>query len=188
MKKSFVALAFTLLMFVFISYPVSSHPGRTDANGGHTCRTNCERWGLEYGEYHFHNTVNRTNKTEDNSIMGAFIIWGIVGAIVIYYIAKFIRNTSFERPVRKRIDITPALKEPPPPDEPITFSGVIIKRVYRKVPFFVARFINNEGECFTIVGNYEDRLSINKEYVIEGVITHHPRYGQQIKVKKIIKK
>lgn len=32
-----------------------AHPGRTDANGGHTCRTNCEKWGLEYGEYHYHN-------------------------------------------------------------------------------------------------------------------------------------
>ena len=29
--------------------------GRTDANGGHTCRTNCEKWGLQYGEYHYHN-------------------------------------------------------------------------------------------------------------------------------------
>ena len=28
---------------------------RTDANGGHTCRTNCEKWGLQYGEYHYHN-------------------------------------------------------------------------------------------------------------------------------------
>ena len=37
--------------------PISAyaHPGRTDANGGHTCRTNCEKWGLQYGEYHYHN-------------------------------------------------------------------------------------------------------------------------------------
>ncbi|MBB6021453.1 hypothetical protein HNR77_002548 [Paenibacillus sp. JGP012] len=32
-----------------------AHPGRTDANGGHTCWTNCAKWGLEYGEYHYHN-------------------------------------------------------------------------------------------------------------------------------------
>lgn len=31
-----------------------AHPGRTDSSGGHTCRTNCESWGLEYGEYHSH--------------------------------------------------------------------------------------------------------------------------------------
>jgi hypothetical protein len=34
---------------------VSAHPGRTDANGGHTCRTNCAKWGLKNGEYHYHN-------------------------------------------------------------------------------------------------------------------------------------
>lgn len=33
-----------------------AHPGRTDGNGGHTCKTNCtEKWGLSYGEYHYHN-------------------------------------------------------------------------------------------------------------------------------------
>lgn len=32
-----------------------AHPGRTDSSGGHTCYTNCESYGLEYGEYHYHN-------------------------------------------------------------------------------------------------------------------------------------
>ncbi|HYD92376.1 MAG TPA: YHYH domain-containing protein [Flavobacterium sp.] len=32
----------------------SAHPGRTDSSGGHTCRTNCPSWGLDYGEYHYH--------------------------------------------------------------------------------------------------------------------------------------
>lgn len=48
----------SLLLFVSIFiFPTISlaHPGRTDASGGHTCRTNCEKWGLEYGEYHYHN-------------------------------------------------------------------------------------------------------------------------------------
>lgn len=31
-----------------------AHPGRTDSRGGHTCRTNCPDWGLNYGEYHYH--------------------------------------------------------------------------------------------------------------------------------------
>jgi len=31
-----------------------AHPGRTDRWGCHTCRTNCYRWGLDYGEYHCH--------------------------------------------------------------------------------------------------------------------------------------
>nr|WP_254848771.1 YHYH domain-containing protein [Paenibacillus odorifer] len=32
-----------------------AHPGRTDANGVHYCRTNCAKWGLENGEYQYHN-------------------------------------------------------------------------------------------------------------------------------------
>ncbi|UUZ85856.1 YHYH domain-containing protein [Paenibacillus sp. P26] len=33
-----------------------AHPGNTDANGGHYCRTNCAKWGLQQGEYHYHNS------------------------------------------------------------------------------------------------------------------------------------
>ncbi|USG68470.1 YHYH domain-containing protein [Brevibacillus ruminantium] len=49
---------------LFSVLPVSwAHPGRTDANGGHTCRTNCEKWGLRYGEYHYHNGGSSTPKS-----------------------------------------------------------------------------------------------------------------------------
>lgn len=34
---------------------VDAHPGRTDSNGCHTCRTNCGKWGLSTGQYHCHN-------------------------------------------------------------------------------------------------------------------------------------
>lgn len=44
------------LMFLLLPSPVEAHPGNTDAYGGHTCRTNCENWGLQYGEYHYHNS------------------------------------------------------------------------------------------------------------------------------------
>jgi hypothetical protein len=37
---------------------VDAHPGGTDGNGCHTCRTNCtERWGIPYGFYHRHDPV-----------------------------------------------------------------------------------------------------------------------------------
>lgn len=41
----------------FVISPIAyAHSGRTDSQGGHTCRTKCvEKWGLEYGEYHYHN-------------------------------------------------------------------------------------------------------------------------------------
>ncbi|KMZ43680.1 MULTISPECIES: YHYH domain-containing protein [Bacillales] len=55
MKKIISVLAL-ILCFVFLPVQmIEAHPGRTDANGGHTCRTNCEKWGLQYGEYHYHN-------------------------------------------------------------------------------------------------------------------------------------
>lgn len=38
-----------------------AHPGRTDGNGGHYCRTNCAKWGLENGEYHYHNGGGASN-------------------------------------------------------------------------------------------------------------------------------
>jgi hypothetical protein len=47
-------LLFFCLLFFSVTSIVEAHPGRTDANGGHTCRTNCESWGLGYGEYHYH--------------------------------------------------------------------------------------------------------------------------------------
>jgi hypothetical protein len=52
--KVLIILSLSFLIF-FSSPPIAeAHPGRTDASGGHTCRTNCESWGLGYGEYHYH--------------------------------------------------------------------------------------------------------------------------------------
>ncbi|CAM3687606.1 MULTISPECIES: copper amine oxidase N-terminal domain-containing protein [Paenibacillus] len=45
----------TIALILLSSTVASAHPGRTDASGGHHCWTNCERWGLSYGEYHYHN-------------------------------------------------------------------------------------------------------------------------------------
>jgi hypothetical protein len=46
---------------------VEAHPGRTDKNGGHTCRTNCEKWGLSYGEYHYHNNGSVSSGSNQGS-------------------------------------------------------------------------------------------------------------------------
>ncbi|WP_075310783.1 YHYH domain-containing protein [Bacillus wiedmannii] len=51
-KKLLLTTSVALLVAPISAY---AHPGRTDANGGHMCRTNCEKWGLQYGEYHYHN-------------------------------------------------------------------------------------------------------------------------------------
>ena len=45
-----------LFIYLFSNFTnINAHSGRTDSNGGHTCRTNCEKYGLSYGEYHYHN-------------------------------------------------------------------------------------------------------------------------------------
>lgn len=51
-----------LLIILFIPFTTFAHPGRTDANGGHTCKTNCQSWGLKDGQYHLHNSVVETVK------------------------------------------------------------------------------------------------------------------------------
>lgn len=68
MKALWRSTAFCLLTasFFFSSVTVA-HPGRTDANGGHTCRTNCEKWGLEYGEYHYHNGKGNSSSGSQKS-------------------------------------------------------------------------------------------------------------------------
>ncbi len=51
----FRAIFSFLIAFIFLfTSSAYAHPGKTDANGGHTCRTNCEKWGLETGKYHYH--------------------------------------------------------------------------------------------------------------------------------------
>ncbi|MDG4658093.1 YHYH domain-containing protein [Ectobacillus antri] len=48
-----------VLICSFVPHIAMAHPGRTDANGGHVCRTNCQQWGLQYGQYHYHNGGNQ---------------------------------------------------------------------------------------------------------------------------------
>jgi len=56
MIKRFLIINILLVSVVlFGAGDIEAHPGRTDPSGGHTCRKNCPSWGLEYGEYHYHN-------------------------------------------------------------------------------------------------------------------------------------
>ena len=57
MRYALIILALTL-----VPAAAYAHPGRTDANGGHYCRTNCEKWGLKYDEYQYHNSISETVK------------------------------------------------------------------------------------------------------------------------------
>ena len=64
--KKFIFLV-TSILLIFISQEVKAHPGNTDSFGKHTCRTNCETWGLEYGEYHGHNGSDGSSTSSSSS-------------------------------------------------------------------------------------------------------------------------
>lgn len=57
MKKKIKGLIMIMIVVLSPLY-VEAHPGRTDSNGCHTCRTNCAKWGLRYGQYHCHGKTN----------------------------------------------------------------------------------------------------------------------------------
>lgn len=55
-KVNRVLTAIAILTVLAAPGIASAHPGRTDVYGCHTCKTNCPKWGLSYGEYHCHNS------------------------------------------------------------------------------------------------------------------------------------
>jgi len=71
MKKKLIFSIFMSILLVMLPVIASAHPGRTDANGGHYCRTNCAKWGLKTGEYHYHNgggSSDSSKNTEEKKI------------------------------------------------------------------------------------------------------------------------
>ena len=51
MIKSLIILIIAMLVSANSAY---SHLGRTDKNGCHYCRTNCEKWGVPKNQKHCH--------------------------------------------------------------------------------------------------------------------------------------
>lgn len=62
MKKKIKRLIMIMIVALSPLY-VEAHPGRTDSNGCHTCRTNCAKWGLRYGQYHCHGKKNSSTNS-----------------------------------------------------------------------------------------------------------------------------
>ncbi|MCE5173343.1 MBL fold metallo-hydrolase [Paenibacillus profundus] len=94
MRRHLIPLFLVLTLIVAI-LPASAiaHPGKTDANGGHTCRTNCQQWGLTDGEYHYHNkdgSIRRaTDKKSAQKSTGAALILPkkqAAGTLQVYYL------------------------------------------------------------------------------------------------------
>lgn len=55
MKKILYLCLVIIVSVLLLPSELYAHPGKTDASGCHTCRTNCANWGLSVGEYHCHN-------------------------------------------------------------------------------------------------------------------------------------
>lgn len=51
--NKFIITIILLLSFIAINI-AEAHPWRTNKYGCHTCKTNCKKWGLYYGQYHCH--------------------------------------------------------------------------------------------------------------------------------------
>lgn len=56
-----------LILITFIPTIVFAHPGKTDANGCHYCRTNCAKWGPYNGQYHCHNGETGESSSSNNT-------------------------------------------------------------------------------------------------------------------------
>lgn len=63
-RRLLLVITFILVVFQFTAISASAHPGKTDANGGHTCRTNCAKWGLKNGQYHYHKADGSVSLTK----------------------------------------------------------------------------------------------------------------------------
>lgn len=66
MKRKIKGLIIIMIVVLSPLY-VEAHPGRTDSNGCHTCKKNCAKWGLSYGQYHCHGKTNSSNSNSNSS-------------------------------------------------------------------------------------------------------------------------
>lgn len=66
MKKEKIIIVMFIFVILLTNCKVYAHPGRTDANGCHTCRTNCAKWGLNQGEYHCHSGSSSSSSNTPN--------------------------------------------------------------------------------------------------------------------------
>ena len=66
--KKLIILFVVFFLINVLPEIVYSHPGNTDEQGGHTCRTNCEQWGLNHLEYHYHDVENNYTSQLDYDI------------------------------------------------------------------------------------------------------------------------
>lgn len=96
-----VIIIILISIFIFPIY-IAAHSGGTDSNGGHHCWTDCENYGYDYGEYHYHGTTppnsNRKNQyveTSDSAATFWDYIWIVIlGYIILMYIIGLVQGNK----------------------------------------------------------------------------------------------
>ena len=83
--RNFILATFALVTFITSLNEVMAHPGNTDSNGGHVCRTNCSSWGYEFGEYHFHSTIDSASSS---------FVWLIILGGLSYFFYRVYKNNA----------------------------------------------------------------------------------------------
>lgn len=51
-------------LLVFSTVPAAAHPGNTDSDGCHYCRTNCASWGVPQDAKHCHGGTTSVPRSE----------------------------------------------------------------------------------------------------------------------------
>lgn len=67
LKRGLFFLSVLILTFLPFTINAQAHPGGLDGNGGHYCRTNCAKWGLKNGQYHYHNADGSVSLTKPSA-------------------------------------------------------------------------------------------------------------------------
>lgn len=183
-------------MFFIFSITTYSHPGSLDSKGGHYCWKNCEDYGLNYGEYHYHhnnsshnNITNKlnnniTNQENNNNFIKIALILFVI--IVIILFLRMLSKKQF-----KKIDTTPRYLSKNiniNQFEKIKKLGYFKSFKIKRRGFFVATFKAIPSyEEYKIVGYYNEQIDKDKKYFIEGISSYNSKHGKHVKIDKVIK-
>ncbi|KGR74634.1 copper amine oxidase N-terminal domain-containing protein [Ureibacillus sinduriensis] len=109
MKKLLLGLLATFILVISSGAIAEAHPGRTDSNGGHTCKTNCAKWGYETGEYHYHNGgSSKPSSTSSSSSKPKYVSTPApVLSTVDVYIDDILQNYNPSAYVKKGVTLVP---------------------------------------------------------------------------------
>lgn len=103
---------FFILINLFVFFPIKSfsHPGGTDSDGCHYCRTNCNKWGVAYNQRHCHNGSSSSKKSHKKKSLSSKNNIKCKN-VKIYFQGNFISNTitdkncNFLFPIKKANNI-----------------------------------------------------------------------------------